>query len=273
MSPKRIVLALAVAFAAASAFAETDCITLQQEIVTKRPLADGRMGRSVGQRTVRLRGRKARSDEDSGEVVILHLDKNKMFTIDMVMRNYRESNVKKIGQISKINEDLMLEQIRNDPRMRVKVKLIRKLSDGPEKWEIIRGLADGAGKTALLEEYNLPAKKPVIVVKKQEGAEKYICGHKCLKYVATENGQEMSSAWVTEELDLEPELYEYLEATGIISPELAEKLKTIKGLPLEYTVSSRDGRITETATKAVDLRKIDSSFFKVPKGFTKQQGR
>ena len=248
-------------------------VTLKQKVVTRRPLAGGKMGRSVMLRTIRLSGRKTRSDDDSDQAVILLLDSKKMYTVDKLIKTYRVRNFQEDEKGHDIITGLQIDQIKGTPGMNRKALLIDKLDDAPIKWKLIREELKGEHQKRMLEKYNLRLKPPVVTVKKADEV-KYICSYKCTKYVAEEDGDEVSSAWVTESLSLEPELYEFLEKTGIIGHELAVKLKTIKGLPLAYTVSARDGRITDTTTEGVDLRRIPSSYFRKPaKPYREEQGR
>jgi len=266
-------LATGMLVALASGVARGQDVTLKQRVVTRRPLAGGEMGRSVSLRTIRLRGRKARSDDDSDTAVILALDKKKLYTIDKLVKTYRVRNFEEDKDRGGIYQGLQIEQIEGEPRQSRKMMLIDQLEDGPAKWKLIRTQLTGDYRKRMLEKYNLRLKPAVIEVKKKASEVKFICSYKCTRYIATEDGEEMSSAWVTEGLRLEPELYEFLEKTGVIGRDLAAKLKTIKGLPLAYTVQARDGRITDTTTEAVDLRKIDSAFFKLPKGYREEKGR
>ena len=269
------VAAMAASLAAtlAGGRARAQDVTLEQRVVTTRPLADGSRGRSVRRRTIRLKGRKARSDDDSGETVVLLLDRKQMYTMDNLVKTYRVRNFEEAEKMGTIQEDLMVEQIKRDPRHSKRIQLIDKLSDGPTKWKMIREHLTGDYQKRMLEKYGLRLKPPVIEVTGTTET-KYICNYKCRKYIAKEDGEEMSSAWVTEKLELEPELYMFLEKTGIISHDLAEKLKTIEGLPLAYNVSARNGRITETTTLAVDLRKVDNEYYRVPpRNFRREEGR
>jgi hypothetical protein len=263
--PAAIVLALSVY--------AVDTTVLEQKVTTRRMSEEG--GGRESERTQRLSiaPGKARLEEQTGEVTVIRLDRGRLYEIDLLLASYFERDISNFRARWKKVNGILLKEISQMPGNHpMRYERIDALTDGLDKWELIWGLDAGPEKDKLLQKYHLPPDKPAFSVEKADKT-KNIEGHKCVLYKILEDGKMRAFAWVTQDIQLDRDLIEFLKVTGIVPEEVARELLKIKGFPLEYAVYWRDGHIEHTESLKVEKKNLAEGKFEVPEGFVKQERR
>jgi len=251
--------------------AETIALTQQ---VTESVVVEGRQDqKKVSNQTLYIAPQRIRLDHTDGSFLLLDFDKDMLYDVDTLLKNYQEKDIRNFEQKWQKANEILLKQVEgvpeNHPR---RGELIDQLSDGPSKWNMIWKLPAGKAKDDLLAKYNLTPEPPVVTVEKTT-EKKLIAGYECQLFRVLENGKLRSFAWVAPDVPLEKDLAEFLRVTGIVEENIAKELSKIRGFPLEYAMFWRDGRLEHTVTAASEKKNLDKDFFEVPKGFVKEQGR
>jgi hypothetical protein len=150
----------------------------------------------------------------------------------------------------------------------------------------MRSMIDAQMSKAMKELQNLPAEQRAMIEKQlgplmpkkeegpvtveRKGDQKSIAGYPAVRYVATQNGEPMLTAWTTTAVpgwkEMRKEFAIYLEKmSGInqLSKSFVAAAKQIDGFPLEMELAG----FTSTVTK-VEAKATPASAFEIPAGYT-----
>lgn len=150
----------------------------------------------------------------------------------------------------------------------------------------MRSLIDGQMSKAMKELENLPAEQRAMIEKQlgplmpkreegpvtvdRKGDQKSIAGYSAVRFVATQNGEPMLTAWTTTAVPgwkgMRKEFAIYLEKmSGInqLSKSILAAVEQIDGFPLEMEMAG----FTSTVTK-VEAKATPASAFEIPAGYT-----
>jgi hypothetical protein len=214
---------------------------------------------------------RARLRDETGEgTLVVRLDRGEVYVLDEMFMSYDRRTFDAMRREWTLRNALQLEQVRAlPPDHPDRADIVDLLEDGPEKWREIRALADGPARDALLGKYALPPREPVVEVRASEET-KTIAGHECRRYEGLDDGRVTSWAYVAPALPFDPRYYEFMELSQWIGPELAARLRRVRGLPLESAILYRTGVRFELATTSVVERELDESLFDV-EGLTERK--
>ena len=106
------------------------------------------------------------------------------------------------------------------------------------------------------------------------GKSKTILGYKCEQYTVNRGGKQIMELWVTKDIDLGTDYFEFMKHLTPGNNEIFSELAEIKGVPLE-SISMTDiaGVRSESKDITTEIKKadIDDSEFIVPKGYSKKE--
>lgn len=195
-------------------------------------------------------------DEEESQVMIVRLDREMMYAIDMQKKTYwqmtfaeMEAMMKKAGAKMDAAMAEMEESLKNmPPEQRKAVEQMM----GKQ----MMGLAKG-GKIDVTT----------------TGETKSVAGYTCRKYVATRDGEQLVTVWVTKELKSFESLQNdwrafnkrLLAMNMSVGKPLMEAFQKFDGFPMETTIAG-----VNTVVTKVEERSISQGEFEVPAGFTKE---
>lgn len=243
----RCLVILVAMFAAASVFAQG----MYWESVTKGgPLGD--KGMTSKNYVV---SKKMRNEGMGGQVVIIRLDKEVIYTVNPGEKTYSEMTFTEVEAAMKKAGAMM------DSRT---AELQEQLKDMPaEQREMAEKMMGG----------KMGGKKDPKIEVQGPGERKTISGYSCAKYVATSDGKTMVTSWVTKDAKgfdaMKKDWQEAGKRMASMNPmngkAMADAFMKMEGFPIQ---TEMEGGITMTVTK-VESRSTPSSEFEVPAGYKK----
>jgi GLPGLI family protein len=224
------------------------CQGLTWESTTKVPIANNKEINSTSSYRPHMF---KQASENS--VMIFRLDKEMMYQIDNVKKEYSEMTFAEMeAYAKKANKKLegkmaeMSEQLKNMP---------------PEQRKAMEQMMGGMG---------MGEKNAKIEVKKT-AEKKTISGYTCIKYAMNENGKEIGSIWTTTGIPnysgMQNDMKEFGQRMAAQMPkavEMVEAMKKVEGFPVQTTIAG----ITTTVTK-IENKSVAASDFEVPAGYKK----
>jgi hypothetical protein len=250
---------------------------LEQQLVTRVPQADGSFRERRQGFTVSIAGTKARLCYETGEHVIVRLDRGEVIQLDILLRNYKKKTFDDLRAAWEIANEMYLEQIEGAPLAHPRrADLIDELTDGPQKWAEIWKLPPGDGRSRLIAKYRLPEEPPVIEVRKAAETKK-VCDTNTQRYESLENGKPMAWAYLARSLPFDTRYFEFMELQRWILPELSAKLRERRmrkaGMPLETVMKTRGGAEVRVVTKSVRAAQLEDGLFEVPTSYKEQKSK
>jgi hypothetical protein len=216
-------------------------------------------GGSGGAQTARFWAvqKKMKIAGDDGHVVIVRTDKDEIISVDENKKTYWEMPFTQLEAMSKDMQSQMETAL---------AQMKDKLKDMPPEQRAMVEKMMGKMKGAE------GGKEPQVEVKKAAET-KSIIGYSCNKYVATEDGKPLLTAWTTMGVkEFAPLRADFValqkrlnETNRAFRSGMAEAYAKIDGFPMETQM----GELTSTVTK-VEARAIPASDFDPPAGFTKE---
>jgi hypothetical protein len=224
-----------------------------QGLVWESVMKGGPAGDSASPSTTHMMPGKMRHVTDDGDVVIVRLDQQKMYTLKPADKSYWEMTFEEMEQAMKAAtarmdamKGQMEEQLKNMP---------------PEQREMVEKMygMTGSGK-----------KEPVSVT--TTGKTKTIIGYKTTQYVARQGDKEVMSMYVTKGIgefdrmkrDWDQFNQRLMSMSGGLAEGMSEAYKKVDGFPMEMEFMG----ITTTVTK-LEKKSTPLSDFDVPAGYTK----
>lgn len=249
---------------------------ISQELIERTPRSDGTTRVRRERMTVYLVRNRARIEREDGTALVVDLDRKVTIKLDTVAKSYKRKTFKQLREQWEMLNAILLEQIAAIPLGHPRrAEFIDRLTDGPEKWDLIYELPEGEPRAALLKKYRLPEKPPKIEVRAAKGTKdngtKEIAAQKCRRYEALENGKVRDWAYVAPALPFDRRYYEFMRLIGWIGRELAKGLEAAKGLPLWTMMHIRGGGEVEIRTLSVTPRDLDASLFEIPDGYKERK--
>ena len=243
---------------------------IRQELIERTPRSGGTVRVRREGMTVYLAGKRARIDRQDGTALIVDLGKKVTIELETVGRSYKLLTFKqRRAQREMLDADL-LDQIAAIPLGHPRrAESIDRLTDSPEKWDLLYQLPAGEPRAALIKKYRLPEKPPKVEVR-AAAETKEIAAQKCRRYEALEDGEVRDWAYVAVRLPFDKRYYEFMQLVGWIGRELAKGLEAASGLPLHTIMHVRDGGEIEIRTESVTARELDEALFDIPDGYKPQ---
>ena len=265
----------ALVFAAAALGATHSGYELEQQLVTRVPKPDGSFRERRQSFTVSIAKDRARLCYETGEHVIVRLDRGEVIQLDILLKNFKVKSFDDLRRAWEIANEMYLEGIEgaplNHPR---RVQMIDELTDGPQKWAEVWKLPPGEGRAHLIAKYRLPEEPPVIEVRRATET-KTICDVETRRYESLENGKPMAWAFLAPSLPFDTRYFEFMELQQWILPELSEKLRERRmrkaGMPLETVMMTRSGAEVRVVTKSVTAAEFDDALFRTPADYKEQK--
>ncbi|MHC4202470.1 MAG: hypothetical protein ACYSU0_20965 [Planctomycetota bacterium] len=262
---------LAVLAGAVLSASTTSGHVILQELIERTPQSDGTTRVRRERMTVYLAGDKARIEREDGTALVVDLGKQVTIELDTVVRSYKRLTFKQRRAQREMLDADVLDQIAAIPLGHPRrAESVDRLTDSPEKWDLIYELPAGEPRAALLRKYRLPEEPPKVEVRAAEET-KEIAAQKCRRYEALEDGKVRDWAYVAVRLPFDKRYYEFMQLVGWIGRELAKGLEAASGLPLHTIMHVRDGGEIEIRTESVTPRELDEALFDVPDGYRKRQ--
>lgn len=195
---------------------------------------------------------------DDGHVVIVRTDQEKLISIDEKKKTYWEMP---FSQLEAMSKDMQAQMDTALAQMKDKLKDMP-----PEQRAMVEKMM---GKMKGGE----PGKGAPQVEVKKTGETKTVIGYSCAKYVATEDGKPLLTAWTTTAVkEFAPLRADFValqrrlnETNRAFRSGMAEAYAKIDGFPMETQM----GDVTSTVTK-LEPRDIPAGEFGPPAGFTKE---
>jgi len=198
-----------------------------------------------------------RHESGTGEVAIIRLDKEILYTLNPADKTYAEITFTEMQEVMK------KAGARMDSDM---AGLQEKMKDMPQGQrdmmeKMMAGRMPGKGKEATIDV-------------KATGEKKVISGYACSKYVATQDGKEFITVWATRDVkefesikkDWEAFTDRMMSMNPINGKAMVQAFKKMDGFPIQTETSG----ITMIVTK-VEKRATPVSQFEVPPGYTKTE--
>jgi hypothetical protein len=193
---------------------------------------------------------------DEGAVII-RLDKEVMYNLDVKNKTYSEMTFAELEKMSKKASAKM------DEAMSRMQKQMEGMSEEQRKMveQMMKGKMPGKGAK--------PAKVDVV----KTGETRTISGYPCAKYVVKEGGGEIVTLWVTKEVkgfeSMRKDMEEFEKRMAAMDPRGAEgmeaAMKAIDGFPIQ---TEMPGGMDEVVTK-IERRSTREDAFEVPAGYKK----
>lgn len=199
--------------------------------------------------------------KETGEMVIIRLDKDKFITVDPKEKTYSEMTFAEMESAMKKASGKM------DKHM---VELQKQLADMPEEQR--KMMEKMMGKT-------MPgsAAKDAKVEVKKTGDKKEINGFACTKLVVMQDDKDMMTLWVTKDVSgfesMRKDWEEFSKRMMAMNPMagkgMGEAFKKVDGFPIQTEMG---GAFTSTVTK-IEKKTAPASEFEVPAGYTKTDSK
>ena len=187
-------------------------------------------------------------DLNTGDMMILRLDKELMWNVNKAKGTYTEV---KFSEVQSGMKEMQAEMKKMSAEER---KMMKKMMGG--KMNSIMG---EEGKM------NISIKKT--------GERKTIGGFKCKKYVYYLDNDPMVDFWMTDKYQLGSEFVEVYQKMGMFKGNITEESKKMKGFPIQTHSKIETGmgkfESVVTVTK-ITPKSISNSEFNLPKGLKKQ---
>ena len=204
-----------------------------------------------------------KAEADGGQEILIDFKRQIVYEIDRQLKTYYESSYA-AGKFIDDERAKLIQELRDGRR---KAHYIAAY-DGtdPTREALIRDhLKPGPFRTKMMKKYNISETRVVYKVEPIEQTEKII-GYTCRRLVVTANGTPtIDEAWVTTELEVKANIFDFLAKTKLIDADLVEAMRKIKGIPLRYAVRLDDGAIHRTVTTSVSKETLDKKLFRHPK--------
>lgn len=189
----------------------------------------------------------------TGNIIIIRLDKELMWTIDEKNKSYTEMTFADMERSMDEAKSAMKDEMKDmDPEQR---KMMEKLMG--KKLGSALGSGDGAEITV-----------------KQTGKKKKILDYDCEQIIMYLNNQQLMEMWMTDKYDLGSEFLKLYERMGFLKGKLSEDAKKIRGISIlsKASFDTGMGKIdTETKVTKIESTSVSDSEFDVPKGYAKKK--
>jgi len=187
-------------------------------------------------------------DAAEGRAVILRLDKEMMYALDMNKKTYQQMTFAELEAMVKQATGMMEEKLKALP---------------PEQRKMMEERMGGM----------FGSGKPPVMDVNAAGEKKTINGFSCSKYVVKKDGKDDQIVWATKDVKefdaMRKDWLEFTKRMQSMSPRaagMAEAFKKIEGFPIQQEM----GSMKTTVTK-VEKRTIPAKEFEVPAGYTREE--
>lgn len=199
-------------------------------------------------------------NKETGEAFIVRLDKELFITIDPKEKTYTEMTFAEMeGTMKKVGGKM-------DARM---AEMQEKLADMPEEQRkmVEQMMGNKMG--------GMGAAKDAKIDVKNAGEKKSISGFSCTKFVATQDGKEAMTLWVTKDVSgfdaMKKDWDEFGKRMMAMNPMgkgLGDAFKQVDGFPIQTEFHG----MTSTVTK-IEKKTAPASEFEVPSGYKKVKSK
>lgn len=192
---------------------------------------------------------------DKGEVVILRIDKQLIYTLSPAEKQYSETTfddfdrlMDKMADKTKGASDKMKEKMKNMPEAQRKM---------------MEGMMAGLGKET-------PAET------KSTGEQKTIAGYKCTKYLIVQGEKELMTVWTTQDVKefagMKKDFEEFSKRMTGKMPGMGSAVEQLMKLP-GFALETQFGTMMTQTVTSIEKRSTPASEYEIPAGYTKVKSK